>query len=192
MRIVPSLIALALCAVSVGTASGQQKAAPAPGKALTGIGLSYDAPRGQFTATGIQIKPSVKSNVSTPTTGTVEVTINVKLVTKFWRDNELPCAVFVAGGLIDEVTGTVDGGLETVTGEARMTGVGTATCTVSIPYAWNIPPADPTSETGLIVAFAVASVDHRGTTKRSTLQASGVENLPTNGATTKFTFDATL
>jgi hypothetical protein len=191
MRIFPSLIALALCAASVGAASGQQTVAPSSSKALTGIGLAYDAPRGQFTASGIQLKPSVKSNASSTTTGTVEVTINVKLVSKFWRDNEFPCAVIVVGGLLDPVSLTVDGGLETVTGEAKTTGAGSATCTVSIPYAWDLPP-DPEAATGLIIAYAVASVDHRGITKRSTLQLSGIENLPANGATTKFTFDAAL
>lgn len=191
MRIFPSLIAVALCAASVGAASGQRAVAPVSGKTLNGIGLAFDAPRGQFTASGIQLKPSVKSNVSSATTGTVDVTINIKLVSKFSRDNTFPCSVIVIGGIIDTDNGTVDGGIETVNGEARVTGAGAATCTVSIPYSWDLA-SDSAAQSGLILAYAVASVDHRGIARRTTLQLSGIENLPANGATSTFTFDAAL
>jgi hypothetical protein len=190
MRIFPTLIAVALCAASVGAASGQKPATPSS-KVMSGISLAYDAPRGQFTAGGIQLKPSVKSNVSSATTGTVNVTINIKLISKFWKESTFPCSVIVIGGLIDPITGTVDGGIETVNGEAKVSGAGAATCTVSIPYSWDLT-SDPEAVSGLILAYAVASVDRRGITQRSTLQLSGIENLPANGATSSFTFDAAL
>jgi hypothetical protein len=191
MRTLPTLIAIALCAASVGAASGQRTVAPVSGKAVNGIGLAFDAPRGQFTASGIQLKPSVKSNVSSATTGTIDVTINIKLISRLSRESTLPCSVIVIGGIIDTDNGTVDGGIETVNGEARVSGAGMATCTVSIPYAWDLA-SDSGAQSGLILAYAVASVDHRGITQRSTLQLSGIENLPANGATSKFSFDAAL
>jgi hypothetical protein len=190
MRIFPTLIAVALCAVSVGAASGQKPATPVS-KVHSGISLAYDAPRGQFTAGGIQLKPAVKSNVAAATIGTVNVTINIKLISKFWKESNFPCSVIVIGGIIDTDNGTVDGGIETVNGEARTSGAGTATCTVSIPYSWDLA-SDSGADSGLIIAYAVASVDRHGITQRSTLQLSGIENLPASGATSSFTFDAAL
>lgn len=194
MRISPFLVAVVLCAASVGAASGQEAVAPISGKAPSGLSFAFDAPHGQFTASGIQLVPSkAKSNAATPTTGTVDVTVNVSLVSKFRKGTSFPCAVIAIGGILDLNNGTVDGGIETAFGIARVNSASatSATCTVSIPYAWNLA-SDSAAGRGLILAFAVAAVDEHGNTLRSTLQLSGIENLPASGTTSKFAFDAAL
>jgi hypothetical protein len=195
MRISPIFAALALSAVCVGAANAQLATAPTLHNTGAGAGISfaYDAPRGQLTAGGIQLAPRVKSNVAAATTGTIDVTINIKLISKFGKFAEIPCAAIVIGGNLDLNNGTVNGGLETVTGTAKMSAAnpGTAVCTVSIPYSWDLG-SDSAAQTGLLIAYAAASVDDHGKTLRSTLQLSGIENLPANGTTSSFVFDAAL
>jgi hypothetical protein len=195
MRISPIFAALALSAVSVGAANAQL-AVPITHKAATGtsgISLAYDAPHGQFTAGGVALKPAAKSNVTGPTTGTINVSVTIKLVSKFPKNATIGCSVIAIGGILDLDNGTVDGGIETVTGEIKQSAAtpGSAVCTVAIPYSWDLP-ADSGADSGLVLAYAAAAVDDHGKTLRTTLQLSGIENLPANGTASSFAFDAAL
>jgi hypothetical protein len=158
------------------------------------MSFSYDVQHDQIVASGVQLKPSVKSNAIAPTTGTITLTININVVSHFARGTVFHCSVAAIGGSLDLANGVVDGGLETANGVASPSGPGTATCTLVIPYSWTLLP-DPAAVSGLVLSFGAAAVTTRGDTsivQRSTLQVDGIESLPASGSSEKFTFDVTL
>ncbi len=193
MRIPHAFVVAALSAAFVCGAQGQQSI-PRTDKVPSGLNLSYDAPHRQFTASGLQLRPSaVKRGTGvTPTTGLVDVTLNINLISKYNKETSFPCSAIVIAGNIDLNTYTVEGGLETAYGIAyRVGGTSTAVCKLSIPYSLDLT-AGSAASSGLIVAYAVAAVNGEGNTQRSALQLSGIENLPANDSTLKFSFDAAL
>jgi len=184
------LIVALLCVAFAGHAIGQQQAATSPAKPVTGLSFAFDAQHGQLNASGFAVKATPSSANAVSVTGTIEVTIKIDLVSKFKRDVEFPCAVTVIGGEIDTTNLVVDGGIETASGVAVVSS-GTATCTLAIPYTWTLVK-DPAAGGGMVIAFAAAGVNRTGATLRSTLQVTGVEPIPASGATSKFTFAASL
>lgn len=192
--LLPRILIFALLGVaSTGAALGQQAAATILPQAPSGLSFAFDAPHGQLTATGFALKATPKTASSTRTTGTIEVALTINLVSKFHRGTTFPCAILVLGGQLDAANQKVDGGLETASGLATVNSASqsTATCVLSIPYAWTFQN-DATASTGLVVAFAVAGLTPEGVTQRSTVQVTGVDALPATGSTTTFTFDAAL
>jgi hypothetical protein len=191
MRIPPYLFVALLSAASSVAALGQQAAATP--KIPSGLNFSFDAPHGQISANGYSVKAASNQAASTNVTGTIEVTLTIKLVTKFKKDTDFPCAAIVIGGQIDTSNFILDGGLETAGGKATVspTNPATATCKLTIPYDWSLQN-DSGASSGLVIAFAAAGVNERGTTVRSTLQITGIESLPANGSTTTFAFTPTL
>lgn len=159
------------------------------------ISFNYDAQHDSITAGGLQVTPNIKSNASiTPTTGTIVVTININLVSHFAKGTSVHCSLMAIGGILDLNNGTVDGGVETVNHGATSSGPGSATCTLTIPYSWTLPP-DSSADSGLLLIFGASAQEGHGedaAVKRSTLQLDGIENLPASGATSKFSFDVTL
>jgi hypothetical protein len=182
-----------LGAALTGSAYAQQAAltTTTTAKSVPGLSLAFDATHGQMSASGYAVNARPQNTAATPTTGTVQITVNVNLISKFKQGTRIKCGAMVLGGEIDTSSYTINGGLETVSGRATGVSSGTAVCTMSIPYSWTLT-GNKTPATGLIVAFAVAAVDWDGDVVRSTLQLSGVENLPASGATSKFTYDASL
>ncbi|WP_263358041.1 hypothetical protein [Acidicapsa ligni] len=205
MRFFPAVVAAVLCVASVGVANAQQSNAarsinnPVASTRVSGGGLSfsYDAQHDQINSSGLQVSSNaVKANSVSPTTGTVEVTLLIKLGSLFPKGTVYHCSVNLLGGLIDLDNGTVNGGLETAYGTGKAIGGGLASCTLAIPYSWTLP-ADSNGETGLIIAYGVSAVGasypgEHGPVYRSTLQLDGIENLPANATTSKFTFDVAL
>ena len=203
MRIPRSLLTAALCAASIFTAQAQTSAlasnrAPASSPKIPGgMSFTYDAQHGQINASGVQLKPAVLGAPTIkPTTGTVTVTLNINVVTSFPKGAKFACSVMALGGVIDTDTGAIAGGIETVNGWATVTGHGAAACTLTIPYSWSLP-TDSGADSGLILAFGASGVlmhsdDIHKDVLRSTLQLDGIENLPANGATSKYTFDVAL
>jgi hypothetical protein len=191
MRIPQILFVALLCAASSVAALGQQ-AAPTP-KAPSGLNFSFDAPHGQISANGYTVKAASNQPASANITGTVEMTLTIKLVTKFKRGTDFPCAAIVIGGQIDTSNFVLDGGLETASGMATVspTNPSSATCKLTIPYDWSLQH-DSGASSGMVIAFAAAGVNERGTTVRSTLQITGIESLPADGSTTTFAFSPTL
>lgn len=194
MRSSPTLYAAALCAL-ISSVACAQSASGALSRTVPGsLNFSYDAQHDSVAASGLQIKPSVKSNAITPTTGTVTVTISISAVSHFSRGTQFHCSLTLIGGILDLSNAVVVGGVETASGIATSSGPGAATCTLTIPYSWTLPP-DPAADSGLIMAFGVAAVsEHDGTAvvHRSTLQLDGIENLPASGTAQSFTFGVTL
>jgi hypothetical protein len=190
----PRVLIVALLGVaSTGAAFGQQAAATIVPQAPGGLSIAFDAPHGQLTATGFALKATPMTANSTRTTGTIEVALSINLVSKFRKGTTFPCAILVLGGQLDAANQKVDGGMETASGLASVNAANpsTATCMLSIPYAWTFQN-DATASTGLVLAFAVAGLTPQGVTQRSTVQVTGVDALPASGATTTFAFDAAL
>jgi hypothetical protein len=193
MRRSPTLFALAACAL-ISTVACAQNAGSGPARVPGNLNFTFDAQHDSVSASGMQIKPSVRSDAITPTTGTVTVTINISAVSHFPHGTQFHCSLTLIGGILDLNNGTVVGGIETANGVAGSSAPGAATCTLTIPYSWTIPP-DPSAENGLVMAFGVAAVsEHDGGTvvHRSTLQLDGIESLPASGTTQSFTFGAVL
>ena len=199
MRHSPTFLAAALCAFAASAALAQttnSTSAPASiASRLPGsLSFSYDAQHNQIVTTGLPLKPSVKSNLLTPTTGTLVVTVNINVASQFPHGTAFACSVVALGGEIDTTHGVVDGALETANGVGVPTGPGMAACTLKIPYSWVLVP-DPVATSGIIVAVGVAAVsshDDSSFVYRSTLQLGGIESLPPNGSTSKFVLDVTL
>ena len=192
MRRSPTLFAAALCAL-ISSVAGAQNAGSGLARVPGHLNFTYDAQHDSV-ASGMQIKPSVKSNAITPTTATVTVTINISAVSHFPHGTQFHCSLTLIGGILDLNNGTVVGGIETANGVASSSTPGAATCTLTIPYSWTIPP-DPSADNGLVMAFGVAAVsEHDGgaVVHRSTLQLDGIESLPASGTTQSFTFGAVL
>ena len=198
MRIPPSFAAATLCAVFACAVHAQTTNNARPRTVPGGMNFSYDAQHDQINATGVQFKPAVVSSPTiAPTTGTITVTINIKTVSHFGRGTAIHCSLMAIGGQIDLDTGAVNGGLETANGIAMGSSGGSTSCTLTIPYSWALP-AGSGADSGLILVFGASAVrahDFGGSTNdvlRSTLQLDGIENLPSNGASSSYTFDVAL
>ena len=191
MRIREILIVALFGAASCCAALGQQAAAVS--KAPSNLNFAFDAQHGQITASGYALKPASSASASTAVTGTVEVTLTLNLVTKFKKETTFPCAVIIIGGQIDTDNYILDGGVETASGMATVSAKNpsTATCKLTIPYAWSLQN-DSGASSGLLIAFAAAGVNPGGATVRSTLQITGIESLPATGSTSTYAFNATL
>ncbi|KAA6464948.1 hypothetical protein DYQ86_03050 [Acidobacteria bacterium AB60] len=194
MRRSPTLLAAFVCVLAAGVVSAQNAATSLAHIPAGNLHFSYDAQHGSVNATGVQIRPAVQSSAIPPTTGTVSVAINISAVSRFSRDTRFHCSLTLIGGILDLNNAAVVGGIETANGIATSSGPGAATCTLTIPYSWTIPP-DPAASSGLVMAFGVSAVSfHEGeaVVHRSTLQVDGIENLPPSGSNQTFAFNVTL
>ena len=192
-----TLVAGALCVLSLAVAHAQKpvpKSPAAPGNS-TGISFHYDAQHDQVIANGVQLKPSAIGAASlAPTTGTLVVTINITVLSQFQHGTTYHCSVTAVGGEIDTTNAIVSGGIETANTLARWNGTNTLACTLTIPYEWTLLPA-PAATTGALLAFGVSAVappSAGSVVRRSTLQVDGVEPLPASGSTSTFAFSVTL
>ena len=197
MKTFPRLFAVALCVISFGftqalaatSATGGSKNVP------SGLSFSYDAQHDQISASGVHALTMPSTPTIPPTTGTITITINIHLVTHFRHHTAIHCSLAAAGGQIDQVNLGINGGIETISDIAKESSSGWATCTLTIPYSWTLPP-DPEAVSGLVLAFGASARQHESQedplVERSTLQIEGVGPLPANGATTTFTFDVAL
>ncbi len=210
MRIYRTLLA-GLCLLAAATiygqsASLQQTTHNSKQNKLGPMSFSYDAQHDQIVPNGVQLKANAANIPVTPTTGKIEVTVNINAVTHFEKGTKFHCSLLVIGGEIDTTDGVVGGGIETTNGVAKK-----GVCTLTIPYSWIIPP-DPGASSGMILAVGVSAVEggdggHQGhdveangmgsgnslaTVVRTSLQVGGVEALPPNGTTTSISFDIVL
>ena len=199
MRSFLTLMATLICGASLCAAQASATlSAPARGaRSLpNGLNFTYDAQHDQINSSGLAMKAHAQSDPTiTPTTGTINVTINAKLVSHFPKGTKIHYSLTVIGGQIDVVNGAIDGAIETAYAEASA-GSGTSSVTLTIPYSWALPQ-DPIAANGLILAFGASAVNpwpdsSKNDVYRSTLQVDGVESLPANGATASYVFDVTL
>jgi hypothetical protein len=155
------------------------------------MSFAYDAAHDKIDTTGVHLATTtVKSNSVSPTTGTINITLYIKVLSNFGAGATYHCSVNAIGGIIDLDTGTVDGAIET----ANTLGTGAAggyVCHFRVPYSWTLAH-DPGADSGLIIAFGAAAVNAHGEVVHSTLQVDGIENLPASGATSSFSYNVTL
>lgn len=130
---------------------------------------------------------------ASPTTGTVDVTIQITIVSTLATGSKIDCLstlfaeqIFTAGGdaYFDEN--------ETVT--ATVSGT-TATCKVSIPYAWLLSSASTveTSFTGTYTVEASAPAKSTGIIERSSTGTFvSSTTIPASGTTSTYTVSVTL
>ena len=182
-----ALFAFACCAAPAQTAVMQRTNSVSP------FAFNYDAAHDQITASGISIQPlhTTPPAAPTPTTGTIVVYINIKVVSSFVSSDHIDCSLLAIGGDIDLAAGTVDGGMETANAHARPWGSRGAGCKLVIPYSWTLSPS-PAAPNGLILVFGAADKCDDGMVMRSTLQVDGPESLPKNGGTAEYSFDVEL
>jgi hypothetical protein len=196
MRLRGMITAAVLAAAQLGVVSAQQAVVNSPTRPSPGINLAFDAPHGQLIASGYAVRSAAVPTSGTATvTGTVNLVITINLVSRISSGSQIPCGAIVIGGEVDLSTPVVDGGIDTVSGNAVVDWKAkTATCTLSIPYEWTLVP-DASAAEGLLVGFAAASVDHdhdHDVTRRSTIQLGGPLPLPPSGATTTLAFTTSL
>jgi hypothetical protein len=196
MKTSPRLFAAALCVMSLGVAQALAATSATSGSknVPSGLSFSYDALHDQISTSGVHPLAMATPSV-TPTTGTINVTINIKLVTHFSHRTAIHCSLAVVGGQLDIVNQGIDGAIELANGVATDDGSGSAVCKLTIPYSWSLPP-DPIAVNGLILGFGASAAQRENiqdpVVQRSTFQVDGVESLPANGATTSFVFDVAL
>jgi len=193
MRIPTTLFAAVLCAAGLGMAQAQtSNVAPTGGSKIpAGISFAYDEAHGHLTTTGVQLATVTNQQHLNVFSGTITVTININVVSNFGPHTRIGCSANAIGGLIDLAQGGIQGGIETANGRAKMTGPGTAVCTLTIPYTWTISQSNTAVE-GVIIGFAAAARNEEGDVIRSTTQADGILSLPSNGASTSYTFGVSL
>jgi hypothetical protein len=131
-----------------------------------------------------------------PTTGKLVVAFTIKLVTPLPMGGSLFCTVFAAVSDANPTTFQLNNQVsEEATTKATVSG-GTATCTVTIPYSWNLTNAakdvvdlqydltmaGPTLTSGFLAR----------TSSQFVVPGAGAIKVPANGATTSFKVAATL
>jgi hypothetical protein len=135
----------------------------------------------------------------TPTTGTIQLTITITLKTAVPTGGSVLCSTGIAASSTSLTTGTGVTYSESSTSAAKVTGT-TATCTVTTPYSWVLPPASSTTVDSLTGSYTVSILPAPSTTITiATLQGRSSSSLfltsktiPAVGTVSKYAIAATL
>jgi hypothetical protein len=131
-----------------------------------------------------------------PTTGKLVVAFTIKLVTPLPTGGTLFCIVIAAVSDVNPTTFTLNNEIsEEATTKATVSG-GTATCTVTIPYSWNLTNTAKDTvdlQYDLEMAGPVTSpVFLARTSSQFVVPGAGAIKVPANGATSSFKVAATI
>jgi hypothetical protein len=130
-----------------------------------------------------------------PTTGTVHVTFNIKLVTAFAKGTVLLCTATVSGTSVSTTVGTQNYYEETATGSVTISGT-TATCTAVIPYSWSLAAASSTTVDSFSGTYSVTAESTATTpgavTRSSSANLFSATKIPASGTTSSYTVNVTL
>jgi hypothetical protein len=157
-----------------------------------------DPKTGAFVAASPMARPDAATTPAT--TGKISLTISMKLATAFPAKSTITCGLNLVVLSVSENTTTfaISEGewLETAASAATISG-STATCTVSVPYAWVLPSSGSTVTTTntLSASFqvTVANATSTPTVLRISQQDLIVgENVPVTGAVSSYTANVTL
>ena len=184
-----------LTAAASSAAYAQETATPP--KKIFGY---LDPKTGTFKAANTQVRPDASTTPAT--TGTVSLTISIKLATVFPAKSTIACGMEVSALSLTEntSTGAVSDGewLETASSPATISG-STATCTVKIPYAWVLPAAGTsgtttttntlTADFQVTVSNATAAVTVLRTSEQQLIAG---EKVPATGTVSSYTANVTL
>jgi hypothetical protein len=158
--------------------------------------LGYEDPQtGRFHP----LPTAVAEATTTPTTGTVEVTFNIKLVTAFAKGTTINCSIDLSGLVENTTTFTATTYEETAGSPATISG-STATCAATIPYSWLVPAASSTTSESFSGSYTVSA--YPATTSTTTLLTSAYRSssssfvaataIPASGTVSKYTVNVTL
>jgi len=180
-----ALILASLLGVSAASA-----AAAAEGGTTSQVLGFQDTKTGTFHALAAVVPDAVS-----PTTGTVHVTFNIKLVTSFAKGTLIQCSASVDGSSVNTTTGTDTVYEETATDAVAISGT-TATCTAVIPYSWLVAASSSTvvdSFSGTYSVTAVATPVAAGAVTRSSYSSLfSTTKIPASGTTSSYTVNVTL
>jgi len=151
------------------------------------------------TGTFHALRQAVPETTTAPTTGTVEVTMNIKLVSTFAKSTTIGCSIDLTGSVTSETTFTGTSYEETAGSTATISG-STATCTATIPYSWLIPAAsgaEVESFAGNYTVSAYAATNSAASILASASRSSGssfvsLKTIPASGTVSKYTINVTL
>jgi len=138
---------------------------------------------------------AVVPDAASPTTGTLHVTFNIKLVTAFPKGTLVNCSASLIGSSFSLTAGTGNSYQESGADSVAISGT-TATCTVVIPYSWLVtPPGTGVTDSfsgsyGVSAAAGNASTGGMSRSTGSTLFTS--TKIPANGTTSVYTVNVTL
>ena len=182
MKFMKTLIAaagfLALAAGSFAQTAASQESAPTFGY--------MDAKTGMFHTLSRPL-PSAETPAVTPTTGKIVFNVTITISSALPASAVITC--LATGGVADAATGEFSN-VAAVT--AKKTGT-TATCTVSVPYSWDL--ATPAKD---IVEFDLSVEATSGTLGSATFYEEAFTapaitiKVPANGATTTETIATTI
>ncbi len=130
-----------------------------------------------------------------PTTGTLALTFNIKLSSTYPTGSIISCLGIVEAITQNVTNGTTNRWTELAAGSSTVSGT-TATCTVSIPYSWNLQPAG-TGVTNLYLGaydLSVADISGKTVLANRTSTSFFAHNLPiaVTGTVTKYTLNVTI
>ena len=130
-----------------------------------------------------------------PTTGKLVVAFTIKLVTPVPTGGSLFCIVIAAVSDVSTTFQLNNQISEEATTKATVSG-GTATCTVTIPYSWNLTNAAKDTVDLQYDLEMAGSVTSPGFLTRTSSQfvvpGAGAIKVPANGATSSFKVAATI
>jgi hypothetical protein len=156
------------------------------------IGIQ-DSQTGAFRPLNIVVPDA---STTTPTTGTVEVTFNIKLVSTFAKGTLLQCSANLTGDVVSETTATSTFYGENATEGVDISGT-TATCSAKIPYSWLLPASSSSNVDSFSGSYSVAAVvtttPATGLRQRSSSGSFvSTTKIPASGSTSKYTVNVTL
>jgi len=136
---------------------------------------------------------------TTPSTGTIQLTITITLKTPVPTGGSVLCSSAIVASSTSLSIGTGIDYVETAAAAAKVTGA-TATCTVLTPYSWVIPPASSTTLDSLTGSYSVTILPAPSTTvtiatlkeRSSSSQFLSTKTIPAVGTISKYTVAATL
>jgi hypothetical protein len=132
------------------------------------------------------------ATTTTPTTGTVEVIFDIKLVIHFPKGTPLSCSIYLGVSETNTTTFVSAGYGETAAASVAIDGT-TATCSLRIPYSWLLPAGkgETASFTGTYTVSATpTATTYESRSSNGTFVSTDV--IPASGATSKYTVDVTL
>jgi hypothetical protein len=187
------LLGSGMLLAGASTATGQQ-----PGAEPKKVFGYMDPKTGTFVAATPMAHPDASTTPAT--TGTITLTITMKLVTAFPAKSTIGCALNLQA-LSLTVNPTTFASAEAIWEESAASSAtisgSTATCKVSIPYAWVLPAASAsTGTTNTLSAGFVVTASNAASTpsvlRVSTQSLIEGEAVPATGSVSSYTANVTL
>ena len=187
-----AVTALTVAGILAATSAAQaQSDAATPHKRIFGY---QDAVDGTFHS----LAKAVPDATTTPTTGTVELTLTITIKSTFptGTTRTILCSSNLDESTLVATTDAITVHTEAAYSYATVSGT-TATCTVNIPYSWLLPAASATNVTSFDGSYTIEVINSTTTAGPPVLRLSGADFLtltavPATGTITKVAVSATI